>query len=81
MGFPLADFGKNEVGKVACSVTLIKYRTREDGIDEKSPLPEDQKTMTIDDLYAEMAETPSVAAAFEAMVVAVKEIGIKKGKI
>lgn len=80
VGFPLADPGGDVVGKVGCTATLVKYRTREDGIDERSPLQSDVRMIHIPDVYAEMQATPSIASAFAALMTAVTEVAEAQGK-
>jgi hypothetical protein len=79
-GLPLAEPGGTEVGQVSCTATLVKYRTREDGIDERSPLQSDVRTVRIQDIYASMPSRPKIATAFSALMEAVAEEAEIQGK-
>ncbi len=48
-----------------------KFRTREDGVQERSPLDSDIVDLTIPDLYAAAAEKPYIATALAAMLTAI----------
>lgn len=54
--------------------TLTKYRVREDGVSELSPLPADVLRVTSDDVYALATRLPSVATALGALLAAVYEV-------
>lgn len=70
-GFPIANPGEDTVGVVSCSVTMVKFRVRDDGIPERSPLQSDVVTFHVPDLYSLAAEKPSVATALTAMLTAI----------
>lgn len=78
-GFPCAPPGGTTPDTVSCHVTLIKFRIRGDGVPEQSPLPDDVRTITVDDIYALAATKPTVAAALAALMEAVAEVASDEG--
>lgn len=78
-GYPCAAPGSSVVGQVSCHVTLVKFRNREDGVSELSPLASDVREITVPDIYALAAIKPSVAAALAALMVAVAEVASDEG--
>lgn len=80
-GFPCAAPGGMTPDTVACHVTMLKFRLREDGVPERSPLPSDMREIHVDDLYALAAIKPSVATALTAMLDAIAEVAADEGKL
>lgn len=78
-GFPVADPGGDTVGVVSCSVTMVKFRIRDDGIPERSPLQSDVVTFYVPDLYALAALKPGAATALTAMLAAIAEEAADRG--
>lgn len=78
-GFPTASPGGNAVGTVSCVVVMKRFRIREDGVPEDSPLPSDLVEFTVPDIYALAATKPSVATALTAMLTAIAEVAADEG--
>ena len=66
---------------VMCFASLAKYRIRDDGTGELSPLDSDRVSVAVPDLFALMATDADVASAFAGLVVAVQKIAQAQGKI
>lgn len=66
VGDGLADVGSSTIAPVRIAATIVKWRLREDGVAERSPLPSDRRDVTLDDLYAAAASDPTIAAAVAA---------------
>lgn len=80
-GFPCAAPGGSVADTVSAHATLVKFRIRDDGVYERSPLPADIREVHIEDIYATAATKPSVAAALAALLVAVAEIAADQGAL
>lgn len=80
-GYPIAPPGGSVVDTVSCQVTMVKFRIREDGVAEQSPLPSDQDSFTVTDLYAAAAEKPSLATALAAVLEAIQVEAQAQGKL
>lgn len=81
-GFGLASPGQDTAADpISATVTLVKYRVREDGVPEISPVRGDQTTITVPDIYALAAGDPVVADALNALVAAVDHIARSQGKL
>lgn len=79
-GFGLAEYGQSDVQPIGVEITLAKYRVRpEDGVPERSPLPGDIRSISVEDLYALAAEDSDVATALAALVSAVGRIAASRG--
>ncbi len=74
-----APFGGGAVPPVQAEFGLYKYRIRDDGLPEASPLASDSKRFIADDVGALAAQFPSVAAALQALSAAVAEVAAAKG--
>lgn len=79
-GFPCAAPGSSVVETVSCHIRMLKFRVREDGIFERSPLESDSQEIHIVDLYALAAEKPIVATALAVMLEAITEVADDEGK-
>lgn len=79
IGDGCADAGQASAAPVALTVTLVKYRVRDDGISERSPLPSDRRALSVSDLYALAATDADVAAALAALIAAVAKIATMQG--
>ena len=80
-GFPCAPPGGDTPDVVSCHVTMVKFRVREDGVPERSPLPSDVREIHVADLYALAAQKPSVATALNSMLTAIAEVAGDEGKL
>jgi hypothetical protein len=81
VGVGLASAGESAAPPVGLVATLAKYRLRDDGVPEMSPMPADQVAITIPDLYALAATDPKVATALAALVEAVVSVARDQGKL
>jgi hypothetical protein len=58
-----------------------KFRVRDDGCQERSPLPGDIVALVIPDLYAAAAAKPYVAAALAGLLSAIVQYGTETGQL
>lgn len=80
-GFPCAKPGSDVVATVSCTVVMKRFRVRDDGIPEESPLPSDIIEFTVTDLYASAAAKPRVAVALTAVLEAIAEEAADRGAL
>lgn len=64
---------------VAATATLVKYRIREDGLAERSPLVSDRLDLSIPDLYALAATDSTIGAALTSIVTGVTHFASGQG--
>jgi hypothetical protein len=83
-GDGLADFGAPVARPVVIESALVKYRTRADGVPERSPLPGDRTPIlraTLAELLGDADLAPLVAAAEQAVVSLLVAFATKRGAI
>ena len=70
-GDALSGYGESAVQPVRVFVRMIKYRVRDDGIPERSPILSDSRSFDIPDLYAALESDPLLAQAMQSLTTAV----------
>jgi hypothetical protein len=68
---PLDSQGEPADPPIRLMIGAVKYRVREDGRSERSPLPGDRRQLEIPDLYAACYADPQLASAMAGVTAAI----------